>query len=118
MRSSRSSRLSFRIGPTTVLMPSATRSGDEKSSSASSRCRPSRRAAYQIQRRNVALALPSSAGELSGIFVRYSMPPIGTVLGARSGSRWGRSDAARVSIWQTRSGGSSWAKVTSTSQVC
>ena len=47
------------------------RSSVAKSSSASSRCSPARREAYQIQRRNIDLAATSSMGECNGIDVEY-----------------------------------------------
>ena len=99
-------------------MASLIRSSVEKSSSDSSRCNPSRRAAYQSQRRKVALALPSSAGEASGIFVRYSIVPAGTADGVRSASHCGSSEATCLSTAQTLSGGSSTANMLVTVSEC
>ena len=104
--SSWSSELSRNVGAIT-RSELANRSGTLKSSTASSRCNPARRDEYQIQRRNVALAPPSSAGEFSGIDVLYSLAPVGTALGKAPVRRCGRWPATAASIAQTSSGGSS-----------
>ena len=78
-RSDRCSSAPIRnAGATTVCSACSTRSIVEKSSSASSRCRFSRRAAYQVQRRKVALAAPASAGKFNPMVVRYPAAPTGT----------------------------------------
>jgi hypothetical protein len=78
--------------------------------SAPSRCNSWRRAVYQVQRRNMARATPSSAGDVRPIVVRYSPAPAATVVGARSGLRCGSMPATRLSMVHTRSGESAKAK--------
>ena len=62
--------------------------------------------------------MPSSAGELSGIFVRYSIAPAATADGVRSAPHCGSSDATRLSIAHTLSGGSSSANTLDTVSEC
>ena len=94
-------------GGAMIRSESSVRSGAAKLSSASSRCSPSRRDAYQTHRRNIDLVAKSSAGVRSGIDVLYVRPPAGTVDGTASGRSCGRAPATRVNIPQTSSGGSS-----------
>ena len=91
------------------------RSGVANSSSASSRCSPARRDAYQIQRRNIDFAAKSSAGVRSGITVLYFRPPDGTLDGTASGRNCGSVAATRFNISRTSSGGSSTEKTVVTS---
>src|SRR3954471_3994428 len=77
------------------------------SSSASSRCSPARRDAYQTQRMNVTLAAKSSPGVRTDIEVVYFRPPPAKLDGAASGRSCGSDAATRFSIRHTSSGGSS-----------